>query len=162
MFKATIYWIFLCFLEELLDATMWQTLPKGSRAWYQKIVFLIYNILDFYSFSKKILHMVLHDVIFNMTPLIRHWSLEKKFKKNCKFHSIGVFLSRPLPPKQFLHTYTCKSKNENWIMDYLLDLEEFSKMPKKWEEHLIFMIFWVLDFTVEKKNPKKNFHVWTL
>jgi hypothetical protein len=49
------YFIFLVIFEELLDLAMWLKLPKKI-----KIVL----------FLKENLHMVLHDVIFNMTTWI--------------------------------------------------------------------------------------------
>jgi hypothetical protein len=36
--------------EELLVAAMWLKLPRGCRAGYQKMVYFIRKILDFYYF----------------------------------------------------------------------------------------------------------------
>jgi hypothetical protein len=58
--------IFLVIFEELLDATMWLKLPKGRKVGYQKKVCVIHKILYFLFF----LHIVLHDVIFNITAWI--------------------------------------------------------------------------------------------
>ena len=60
------YFIFLVIFEELLDATMWLKIPRDRRARNQIVFGFTYKILDCnFIFTKK-LHVVPHDVIFNV------------------------------------------------------------------------------------------------
>jgi hypothetical protein len=79
------YFIFLVIFEELLDSTMWLKLPTGWSAGYQKKFVLSIKSWIFCFFSKIKLHMVLHDVIFNMATWIWSWSLwffSRKFESS--------------------------------------------------------------------------------
>jgi hypothetical protein len=80
LFETSCKLSFLVLIDKLLDAATRLYCPRAEGQGGKNQVCFIHRILDFYFFFsffllKCFLHMVLHDVIFNVTPWIWHCSL---------------------------------------------------------------------------------------
>jgi hypothetical protein len=109
-------------------------------------------------FNFCFLHMILYDVILNMTAYIWHWSLG--FINFFDVPQYWSFDQDPLPLKQFLLTHTCKSKDEGWVMFDQLGLDGTSKSAEEMVRASNCHGFFSWKNSLWKKIKKSNFHVW--
>jgi hypothetical protein len=80
--------IFLVVFEELLDLVMWLTLPKSYRVGCQNMCLNYLKNLgfSFQNYYFLFVHMVLHNIVFNMTTVSRiNIEVLGFFNELCKF-----------------------------------------------------------------------------
>jgi hypothetical protein len=134
--------------------------PRAEGHGSQKIVCFVHKILVLQVFS---LFFFAHSFAWRHLQCNRY-DLNVKFliffKSFYKVHSVEVWSQDPVNKNNsssLIHT-NLELKFEACMLNFIWKWG--AKDPKKREDHLIFINFWIKKFTLKNTQKKKNFDVW--